>query len=122
MIQKASEIAWGMVTQVPPMICSEPRKLSEKLHEIKECHWQVNDGPYELVYLRPVLFHNRHGAVAAQGQVGNKECVAKTVFNIATQETHSNERNNKANKGGSHKVKTEAYFVTTKYPKKITTV
>ena len=110
-----------MVTQVPPMICSEPQTFSEKLHEIKDCNWQVKDGPYELVYMCPVLFHGRHGAVAVQGQVGNQEYAAKTVFNIVTKETHSNEQNNKANKGGSHKVKTEAHFVT-KYEGKITTV
>ena len=75
-----------MVTQVPPMMCSEPQKFSEKLHEIKECNWQVNEGPYELVYLRPVLFYGRHGAVAAQGQVGNQECSAETVLNFAIPE------------------------------------
>ena len=75
-----------MVTQVPPMICSEPQKFSEKLHEIKECNWQVNEGPYELVYLRPVLFYGRHGAVAAQGQVGNQECSAESHINFAIPE------------------------------------
>ena len=81
-----SEITWSMVTQVPPMMCSEPQKFSEKLHEIKECNWQVNEGPYELVYLRPVLFYGRHGAVAAQGQVGNQECSAENALNFAIPE------------------------------------
>ena len=75
-----------MVKQVPPMTCSEPQKFSEKLHEIKECNWQVNEGPYELVYLRPVLFYGRHGAVAAQGQVGNQECSAEIPVNFVIPE------------------------------------
>ena len=38
---------------------------------------------YELLYLCPVLFYGRHGAVAAQGQVGNQEFVAETALNFA---------------------------------------
>lgn len=73
-LKQLSQIALSMVTQVPPMICSEPIKFNEKFHAIKESKWQDNISDYELVYYRPVLFYGIHGAVAAQGQVGNRAC------------------------------------------------
>ena len=71
-----------MVTQVPPMICSEPIKFNEKFHDIKECKWQYNVDHFELVYYRPVLFYGIHGAVAAQGQVGNRACPIEAMTNF----------------------------------------
>ena len=81
-LEDLSRITLSMVTQVPPMICSEPIKFNEKFHAIKESKWQDNISDYELVYYRPVLFYGIHGAVAAQGQVGNRACPIETMTNF----------------------------------------
>ena len=58
------------------MICSQPIKYNEdhdiyEDHNIKQCAWPIEDGPYKLVYIRPVLFYGHNGSVAAKGQIGN---------------------------------------------------
>ena len=78
-LKQLSRITLSMVTQVPPMICSEPIKFNEKIHDIKECKWQESISHYELVYYRPVLFYSIHGAVAARGQVGNRAYPIETM-------------------------------------------
>ena len=61
-----------MVTQVPPMICSvKPNKFDDDIHDIKHTSWKVESPPYELTYIRPILFYGQHGVVAVKGQVGN---------------------------------------------------
>lgn len=61
-----------MVTRVPPMICSvRPNEFDDDIHEIKHTSWKVESPPYELTYIRPILFYGQHGAVAEKGQVGN---------------------------------------------------
>ena len=61
-----------MVTQVPPMICSvKPNNFDDDIHDIKHTSWKVESPPYELTYIRPILFYGQHGVVAVKGQVGN---------------------------------------------------
>ena len=70
--QRAAQIAFSMVTQVPPMICSvKPNEFDDSIHDIKHTSWKVESPPYELTYIRPILFFGQHGVVAVKGQVGN---------------------------------------------------
>ena len=86
MLREAAKIAQEMVTLIPPMICSQPVRYNEHHHDIKQCAWTIEDGPYKLVYIRPVLFYGRNGNVAAKGQVGNISTDDENAVNRATKE------------------------------------
>ena len=86
MLREAAKIAEEMVTLIPPMICSQPVRYNEHHHDIKQCAWTIEDGPYKLVYIRPVLFYGLNGNVAAKGQVGNISTDDENAVNRATKE------------------------------------
>ena len=73
-ITAAATITWEMVTLIPPAISCMPRKFDKHYNEECNALWKVKKGPYELVYIRPVLFFGSDGHVGVAGQVGNKTC------------------------------------------------
>ena len=72
-VTRGIEIAWSLVTAVPPLIpsCAE-QKFCEKLHEKSSFSWDDRRPTnYELKYIRPVLYANSSGAVTQKGCVRN---------------------------------------------------
>ena len=69
---QAIDIAWGLVTAVPPLIAScDECTFCDDLHE-QHPSWDdkcLTD--YELKYIRPVLYANSLGAVTQKGSVRN---------------------------------------------------
>ena len=84
-LQDTVALSVDMLALTPPQIVSMPEaEFDNNLHEKHYSTWKTEEGPYDLVYLRPVLFNGRHGAVAVPGQVGN---TPKPVVNNDTSNT-----------------------------------
>ena len=68
----AINIAWSLVTAVPPLIptCEEQR-FHEDLHEKASSWSDKHPSNYKLKYIRPVLYTNSLGAITQKGLVRN---------------------------------------------------
>lgn len=85
---KAIDIAWSLVTAVPPLIPScDERTFHDDLHE-KSIYWddecQTN---YKIKYIRPVLYTNSLGAITQKGSVRNAKLDEGKIVYICTVET-----------------------------------
>ena len=78
-VTEAIDIAWSLVTAVPPLIAScEEQNFCENLHE-KAFTWDdKRPSNYKLKYNRPVLYTNFLGAVTQRGLVRNAKPVEGT--------------------------------------------
>ena len=86
-LQDTVALSIDMLALTPPQIVSMPDiEFDKNLHEQHYSTWKTEEGPYDLVYLRPILFNGRHGAIAVPGQVGN---TPKPVMNGDTPNTSS---------------------------------
>ena len=98
-LQDAVELSVKMLTLTPPQIVSMPDMFDKRLHEIHFSSWKVEEGPYSLVYLRPILFSGRHGAVAVPGYVGNTPSVLDQPVNyVAVNSSRSIDESHTENK------------------------
>ena len=74
--KKAVETALDMVSMQPPMIIDYPEKLaSDDIQEKQFSQWDdsLQEGEYELRYLRPVLYSSyRDQECLQRAHVGNK--------------------------------------------------
>ena len=70
-ITRATEIAWSLVTAVPPLVPScDDQVFSENLHE--KSSWDDKcSSSYKLKYSRPVLYSRSLGVVTQKGCVRN---------------------------------------------------
>ena len=67
-ITGAVRLAWTMITQIPPMIATEPKRHEPNLTILEEC----SEGELvsqQTVSLRPILFFSYEGQVAVEGIV-----------------------------------------------------
>lgn len=73
-VTKACELAWNIVTLVPPAVIGCPSEYNEDIHEIR---FRTGSGPYTLTtYYRPVLFHGSHGQLAEKGLISAESTTA----------------------------------------------
>ena len=71
---QAIDIAWSLVTAVPPLIAScDECTFRDNLHEQHPSWDDERLTDYELKYIRPVLYANSLGAVTQKGSVRNAE-------------------------------------------------
>ena len=76
-------LAWMMVTRIPPMIATEPKKHDPRFTILEACCDE--DDACILVPLRPTLFFSYEGQVAAEGIVGtfpSKKLNAKGIMKL----------------------------------------
>jgi hypothetical protein len=71
MTEKAVELAWNMVTLVPPALVVQPAEYLEEWHDKRITSWDDDASPNPSVYFRPVLFHSCLGHVGCKGVIGN---------------------------------------------------
>lgn len=71
-IEKVVELTWKFVTTPKPIIVCQPVEFDSRTHNCElEC-WNVKQQkPYQLFYVRPVVYRSYHGSVACKGLVGN---------------------------------------------------
>ena len=71
-VTNAINIAWSLVTAVPPFISScDEHTFHDDLHE-KSVYWEDDsESTYKLKYIRPVLYTNSLGAITQKGSVRN---------------------------------------------------
>ena len=68
---KVAEVSWDLLTTVPPLVCSQPTRISRRYHHTE--NWDNSPGSgQELTYFRPVLFSSYEGRVAQKGWVTNR--------------------------------------------------
>ena len=72
-INKASGLAWKLVTAVPPIIvkCDE-QKYNPEVHD-RTMDWNKHLDHYDLIYTRPVFYVNYTGSKMQKGYVYNKK-------------------------------------------------
>ena len=78
---RAVRLAWSMFKCVPPLVACQPAKFSVEWHETMPAYWTDLEGPYGLVYYKPVLLFTPYGPVAEKGQVGRIKCEEQTSIN-----------------------------------------
>ena len=61
------QLAWKMVTQIPPMIAIAPTKHEPHCTESESSYDVENDTSLQNLPLRPILFFSYHGQVAVKG-------------------------------------------------------
>ena len=68
---KVAEVSWGLLTTVPPLVASQPSRVSRRYHQTE--NWDNSHGSGQgLTYFRPVLFSSYEGRVAQKGWVTNR--------------------------------------------------
>ena len=82
-ITRATEIAWSLVTTVPPLVPScDEQVFHEDLHE-KSSSWDDKvSRNYKLKYSRPVLYSNSLGVVTQKGCVWNAKVDGGNMHSI----------------------------------------
>ena len=63
------QLAWKMVTQIPPMIAIAPTKHEPDCTILDPSYDMENDASLQHVPLRPILYFSYHGQVALKGIV-----------------------------------------------------
>ena len=58
---RAVRLAWSMFKCVPPLVACQPAKFSVEWHETMPAYWTDLEGPYGLVYYKPVLLFTPYG-------------------------------------------------------------
>lgn len=71
MLDNAIELAWNMVTLVPPAIVYQPLDYVEEWQERRYTCWKEDGGSSGLIHFRPVLFFSALGHVGCKGEIGN---------------------------------------------------
>lgn len=61
------QLAWKMVTQIPPMIAIAPTKHEPHCTESESSYDVENDTSLQNLPLRPILYFSYHGQVAVKG-------------------------------------------------------
>ena len=69
-LEKATTLAWNLLTAMPPLIVAQPESFDENVQQRMYPYW-VEGSSNELKYFRPVLYFNHTGGIAAKGWVGN---------------------------------------------------
>ena len=75
MIEEGINIAFSMVTLVPPVLICHPPKYNEDWMEPRSNYWSDKGchTPMPItIYFRPVLFFSSTGGIGTKGEVGNK--------------------------------------------------
>ena len=62
------QLAWMMVTRIPPMIATEPTSFDPHCTILEECN-ESNIASQQVISLRPILYFSYEGEVAVQGIV-----------------------------------------------------
>ena len=76
-VEKVVKLTWKFVTTSKPIIVCQPMEFDSRIHNCEPECWNVKQQkPYQLFYVRPVVYRSYHGSVACKGLVGN---VLKTV-------------------------------------------
>ena len=76
MITEAVDIAFSMVTLVPPALICYPRRFNEAAEYVEpRLHYWNDQTPSSLItiYFRPALFFSANGRIGSKGEVGNKQ-------------------------------------------------
>ena len=71
-VTEAVEVAWSMITTIPPRIatCDPKDHLDDDLHHVVgDIKQPPKDGEYELIYNRPVLFTSCAKKILLEGRV-----------------------------------------------------
>ena len=65
------QLAWKMVTQLPPMIAIEPRAFDPHTTKLEPCYAEEENASLQTITvgLRPILFFSYEGQVAVEGIV-----------------------------------------------------
>ena len=71
MTTEAVNLAWDMVTLVPPALVCQPSQYHEEWHEKRVTYWKEESLHRLLIYFRPVLLFSALGHVGYKGEVGN---------------------------------------------------
>ena len=71
--EHAVQLAWRILTCVPPLVVCQPIKYSKEWHELMPAHWTSLSGQFDLVYYQPVLLSSPSGPVKEKGLVGRVE-------------------------------------------------
>jgi hypothetical protein len=72
MVTEATELAWNMVTLVPPALVVQPTEYLEEWHDKRITSWDDDASPNPSIYFCPVLFHDSLGQIGCKGVIGNK--------------------------------------------------
>lgn len=71
-IEEVVKLTWKFVTTPKPIIVCQPMEFHSRIHNRdSECWNAKQQKPYQLFYVRPVVYRNYHGSVGSKGLVGN---------------------------------------------------
>ena len=80
-VKMAVDLAWKIVTLVPPALVCHPKEYNQDWMERRSTAWNDEAPSCPTIYFQPVLFYSALGHIGHKGIVGNKinQTTMKTV-------------------------------------------
>ena len=80
LIENATNIAWEMLTLIPPPVFCSPQKFNEDYQQVVGNTKGIGTY-YRLSYCRPVMLYSAHGSVAVKG-IARREASKERTENV----------------------------------------